>query len=88
MNFCRYDQIVIGESIVEVERCNGPPYCVQCNEEGQEEYVYIERTKRGPDAGGQTHYFILVEDGTVVDKSMRCLNAPFDIIMHDRFAPL
>ena len=87
MNFCRFDGISIGDEICEIERCYGPPFCVHEYEDGTMEYVYIERTKLGPEYGEQTNYYITVEDGKVTDKCMECMEEPMDIIYTDQSEP-
>jgi hypothetical protein len=65
-----YD-IPIGASHTEVVSSLGKPYSVKRNDDGSEEYEYIERVKIGARSAEERHYYLQLKDGKVTSKKVK-----------------
>lgn len=78
-----FDQVQVGEPIVEVVHKNGEPYTVNKTRSASE-YKYVEKITSGNRLIYENHYTIFVQDGNVVGKTAVQERPPaFDLIYQD-----
>ncbi|MGM0440537.1 MAG: hypothetical protein ACQEP8_05445 [Chlamydiota bacterium] len=78
-----YDTIDIGADIMEIEREAGEPYEVKPLPNGIAQYIYIQRVWRDKDCTDQRHYYLMVEDGKIIEKHWDREPCPIDIYIHN-----
>jgi hypothetical protein len=84
MTYYDYDKVEIGTPIATLRSEIGKPYAIHAKEGGMEEYEYIERIDTGNNLVSENHYFLIVQDGTVVGKYMNREGPPaYDLIYQE-----
>lgn len=63
-----FDEIQVGESVAELKQKVGDPYAVHKQENGTEEYEYIERIDLGTETVEENRYTLVIKDGKVAAK--------------------
>ncbi|MBI2811924.1 MAG: hypothetical protein HYX67_14000 [Candidatus Melainabacteria bacterium] len=81
MTFNEYDNVKIGDEIVNVQSEVGKPYAIHNKAEGTQEYEYVERINNGNNLVAENHYFLIVEKGKVIGKYVNREGLPaYDLI--------
>lgn len=75
MNLDAYADIQKGSSIEEVEKVYGSPAEIR-SKGNQQIYVYIERFQLGTAIVKQRRYFLIVDNGRIIDKKTSFSNPP------------
>lgn len=80
----RYVEVEIGTTTYDLEKQFGKPYKITSKGEGKETYEYIEKITMGTQVIEQRRYYIVIQDGKVIDKYMKVSNPPpFEAIYSD-----
>ena len=84
MSRSSFEEIQIGEPVHEMEAKVGQPYAIRTKGDGKEEYEYVERVNVAGENVFQNHYYIIVQEGRVVDKRAGRERPPaYDLINED-----
>ena len=76
MTYDGYDQVVMGESIANVQVLVGRPYEIKELSPTKKEYIYIERISIGDDRELFRRYILTVENGKVINKQVKEESTP------------
>lgn len=66
-----FDAISVGSEISQIQSQYGAPYQVSSNNQGFQEYLYIERIDISHTVTDQVHYIFVVLNGKVIDKRIQ-----------------
>ena len=71
MSMSSFYDIPVGARQTEVVSSMGKPYSIKKNDDGSEEYEYIERVKIGARYAEERRYYIQMKDGKVISKKVK-----------------
>jgi len=66
-----FDNVQVGDPVVEVQKKAGEPYRTRKLGDGTEEYEYIERIPLGEETVQENRYYLIIKNGQVVGKKYK-----------------
>ncbi|MDF2549930.1 MAG: hypothetical protein K0S07_997 [Chlamydiales bacterium] len=82
MNHETFERIQTGTTVGALQDMVGSPFDIELNDDGTQNYIYIERMEIGLGTTHSCTYILKVRDGKVIDKQVIEKDTPLDIKFH------